>query len=185
VAADGHKWLNVPYDSGFAFVRDGEMLRAAFSSSGAYLALPPSAGVDPFAYVPEMSRRFRALAAWCALRAYGRDGYRQLVERCVANAQQFAAWVDATPALELLAPVDLIIVCFRYAPDSLGDAVADAFNRKAVTEIQADGRAFVTGTVWNGKAAIRAAFDNWTTMPEDVDILAQAVAQVGARLSRD
>lgn len=183
VAADGHKWLNVPYDSGFAFVRDAELLRAAFAVSGAYIAPAPGAGLDPFVYVPEMSRRFRALPAWCALRAYGRDGYRQLVERCVDNAQQFAAWVEETPELELLAPANLIIVCFRYAPEGLDDAATDALNRRAVAEIQADGRAFVTGTVWDGRAAIRAAFDNWSTMPEDVDILAQAVAHIGARLS--
>lgn len=184
VAADGHKWLNVPYDSGFAFVRDAGALRAAFAVSGAYLEPPPGAGVDPLAYVPEMSRRFRALAAWCALRAYGREGYRALVERCVDNAQQFAAWINATPELELLAPVDLIIVCFRYVPEGLDDAATNAFNRQATAAIQADGRAFVTGTMWQGQAAIRAAFDNWSTMPEDVDILAQAIAQVGARVAR-
>jgi glutamate/tyrosine decarboxylase-like PLP-dependent enzyme len=145
---------------------------------------PAGAGIDPLTYVPEMSRRFRGLAAWCALRAYGRAGYRELVERCVDNAQRFAAWVEATPELELLAPADLNIVCFRYAPAGLDAAALDAFNRRAVTDLQADGRVFVTGTVWAGKAAIRPAFDNWATMPEDVDILAQAVGQIGARLSR-
>ena len=182
VAADGHKWLNVPYDCGFAFVRDVEVLRDAFSVSGAYIAPAPGSGIDLHLHVPEMSRRFRGLAAWCALRAYGREGYRQLVERCVDNAQQFATWVKATPGLELLAPAEFNIVCFRYAPDVLDAAGIDAFNRRAVAAIQADGRVFVTGTVWQGKAAIRPAFDNWSTMPEDVDILSQAVAQIGARL---
>jgi glutamate/tyrosine decarboxylase-like PLP-dependent enzyme len=183
VAADGHKWLNVPYDCGFAFVRDGEALRATFAVSGAYITPLPGSGIDPFSYVPEASRRFRALAAWCALRAYGREGYRQLVERCVDNAQQFADWVSETPGLELLAPVPLNIVCFRYTPVGLGAAATDDFNRRAVAAIQADGRVFVTGTVWQGNAAIRPAFDNWSTLPEDVDILSQAVAQVGAQLS--
>jgi glutamate/tyrosine decarboxylase-like PLP-dependent enzyme len=81
VASDAHKWLNVPYDSGFAFVRDAAILREAFAAAGAYVV--GSDGWDPFTHVPEMSRRFRGLAAWCALKAFGRAGYRALVERCV------------------------------------------------------------------------------------------------------
>ncbi len=185
VAADGHKWLNVPYDCGFAFVRDADALRAAFAAGGAYLTPGADAGWDPLTHVPEMSRRFRGLAAWCALRAYGRDGYRALVERCVENAAAFAAWVDAAPGLELMAPAPLIIVCFRYAPAHLRDdpAATDAFNREAVAALQADGRAFVTGTVWNGRAAIRTAFDNWATGPTDVAILQEAVREIGERLA--
>ncbi len=183
VAADGHKWLNVSYDCGFAFVRDADALRAAFAAGGAYLTPGADAGWDPLTHVPKMSRRFRGLAAWCALRAYGRDGYRALVERCVGNAATFASWVDAAPGLELMAPAPLIIVCFRYAPAHLRDdpAATDAFNREAVAALQADGRAFVTGTAWNGRAAIRAAFDNWATGPADVAILQEAVREIGER----
>ncbi len=170
VAADGHKWLNVSYD-------------CAFAAGGAYLTPGADAGWDPLTHVPKMSRRFRGLAAWCALRAYGRDGYRALVERCVGNAATFASWVDAAPGLELMAPAPLIIVCFRYAPAHLRDdpAATDAFNREAVAALQADGRAFVTGTAWNGRAAIRAAFDNWATGPADVAILQEAVREIGER----
>jgi glutamate/tyrosine decarboxylase-like PLP-dependent enzyme len=182
VAADGHKWLNVPYDGGFAFVRDGDALRAAFASGGAYVAPDPDAGWSPSGHGPEMSRRFRALAAWCALRAYGRAGYRALVERCVDHAQGFAAWVAATEGLELLAPAPLIVVCFRYAPSGLDAAATDALNRGAVAALQADGRVFVTGTVWEGKAAVRAAFDNWATGPADVATLRAAVANIGRLL---
>jgi glutamate/tyrosine decarboxylase-like PLP-dependent enzyme len=185
VAADGHKWLNVPYDCGFAFVRDAVLLRAAFAVSGPYIA--GSAGWDADDYGPEMSRRFRALAAWCALKAYGRDGYRALVERCVDNAVSFAHWIDAAPELELMnrermlgAPFN--IVCFRYAPANLDDAATDALNRAAVAAIQADGRVFVTGTTWAGRTAIRAAFDNWSTTPTDVDVLQATVAEIGHQL---
>ena len=181
VAADGHKWLNVPYDSGFAFVRDTDALRGAFAtgSAAAYLAAGSDAGWDPHTHVPEMSRRFRGLAAWCALKAYGRDGYRALVERCVGNASSFARWVESAPGLELMAPAPLIVVCFRFAPDGLGPAETDAFNREAVARLQADGRVFVTGTVWNGRACVRAAFDNWATGPGDVETLQAAVADIG------
>ena len=183
VAADGHKWLNVPYDSGFAFVRDGDALRGAFAGSGAYLTPGADAGWDPLTHVPEMSRRFRGLAAWCALKADGRSGYRALVERCVGNAAGFAAWVERTPGLDLMAPAPLIVVCFRYTPDGLDDDATDAFNRAAVAALQADGRVFVTGTVWRGRAAIRAAFDNWATGSADVAVLQEAVADIGRRLS--
>jgi glutamate/tyrosine decarboxylase-like PLP-dependent enzyme len=179
VAADGHKWLNVPYDCGFFFVRDAVPLRAAFAASGAYIASVPGAGYDPLTLVPEMSRRFRALAAWCALKAYGRAGYRTLVERCAANAASFAQWIDSTPGVELMAPAPLNIVCFRYTDASLDDNALDDLNREAVIRIQKDGRAFVTGTIWNGRAAIRAAFDNWATTPDDVALLQEAVADAG------
>jgi len=183
VAADGHKWLNVPYDCGFAFVRDADALRGAFASGAAYIAAGPDDGWDPLTHVPEMSRRFRGLAAWCALKAAGRAGYRTMVERCLANASDFAGWVGAAPGLDLMAPAPLNIVCFRYAPDGMGTDEMDAFNRAAVVALQADGRAFVTGTVWNGRAAIRAAFDNWATGPTDVAILQAAVVDIGERLA--
>lgn len=175
VGADGHKWLNVPYDCGFAFVRDAAALRASFNASGAYIAPTPDLGWEPHTHVPEMSRRFRGLAAWCALRAYGRAGYREMVERCVENAAAFAGWIERTDGLELVAPAPLNIVCFRYVPHAMDDETADAFNRAAVAAIQRDGRAYVTGTVWDGRAAIRAAFDNWATTGRDVEIFQEAV----------
>jgi glutamate/tyrosine decarboxylase-like PLP-dependent enzyme len=172
VASDGHKWLNVPYDCGFAFVRDAAPLRGAFATSAPYIA--GAGGFDADDYGPEMSRRFRALAAWCALKAYGRAGYRALVERCVANASAFARWVEAARGLELSNEPALNVVCFRYA-------ASDEANRAAVSALQADGRVFVTGTIWNGRAAIRAAFDNWATAPADVEILERAVSEIGGR----
>lgn len=180
VAADAHKWLNVPYDCGFAFVRDEAILRETFSATGAYIL--GSAGWDPHTHVPEMSRRFRALAAWCALKAYGREGYRALVERCVDNAAAFASWVAATPGFELMNPAPLNIVCFRIVEPGRSPEELDSLNRAAVHAIQADGRAFVTGTVWGGRAAIRAAFDNWRTGGADVAILQGAVLDVTSRL---
>ncbi len=176
VASDAHKWLNVPYDSGFAFVRDGEILRQAMSATAAYIA-PQDGRWDPHSHVPEFSRRFRALAAWCALKSLGRTGYREIVERCLDNANAFADWVAAEPRLELLGSSRFNIVCFRLAADA-PQADLDARNRQAVTDMQADGRAFTTGTQWDGNAAIRAAFDNWATGPEDVAILIQAVKDI-------
>jgi glutamate/tyrosine decarboxylase-like PLP-dependent enzyme len=180
VTVDAHKWLNVPYDSGFSFVRDPEMLTGTFATAAAYLT--PGAVADPADYVPELSRRFRGLPAWCALKAYGREGYREVVERCLDNAALLGSWIAATEDLELLADVNLNIVCFRYAPPGWDEDARDDLNRRAVTAIQEDGRAFVSGTAWNGHAAIRAAFDNWATSAGDVRILTEALADTGRQL---
>lgn len=182
VASDGHKWLNVPYDSGFAFVRDERLLRRAFSASGAYLAQGPGEGPDPMHSVPEMSRRFRALAIWCALRADGREGYQAMIERCIDNAQAFAAWIEQTPDLELMNSAPLNVVSFRVAPPDATEDERDAITRAACRRIQEGGKVFVTPTVWNGHAAIRAAFDHWATTAEDTALLESEVLRAVERV---
>ena len=105
-----------------------------------------------------------------------------MVEHCVDNAAAFAAWVASMPALELMNPAPLNIVCFRLTAAGLTDDALDELNREAVRAIQADGRTFVTGTSWAGRAAIRAAFDNWRTTLADVALLQDAVGDVRKRL---
>jgi glutamate/tyrosine decarboxylase-like PLP-dependent enzyme len=185
VASDAHKWLNVPYDCGFAFVRDPAIHRAAFSTRSAYLTR--AGGFDADDYNPEFSRRFRALAAWCSLKALGRDGYREMVERCLANARDLATWIDAQPGMELVnadrqREHPFNIVCFRFAPAGRDDEALNALNHRATEMIQRDGRAFVSGTTWNGYEAIRAAFVNWSTTANDVRILKDVLRDIGARL---
>lgn len=175
VAADAHKWLNVPYDCGVFFVRDREPLRAAFSVSADYLQEEKDAPWNALDYVPENSRRFRALSVWCALRAAGRAGMRDIVERSARNAQSFGDWVTAQPDLELLAPIHLNIVCFRAHRAGLDDAGNDALTTITLDHIQRDGTVFTTGTRWRGYTAIRAAFDNWATTQQDVIALQKAV----------
>ena len=185
VASDGHKWLNVPYDCGFAFVRDAEVLRKAFALDAAYLTAGTDTPPDPLTMVPEMSRRFRALSVWCALRAAGRQGYQSTVEQCISNAARFARWVDQHPHLDLLAPAPLNIVCFRVIAPTATVESGDAATRAVVRAVQEDGRAFVTGTVWRGRAGIRAAFDNWLTTDEDVTLLCEAVDSAVSRVIGD
>jgi glutamate/tyrosine decarboxylase-like PLP-dependent enzyme len=175
VASDAHKWLNVPYDCGFVFVRDPGYLRDAFSASAAYLNLDDEPRTwNALEHVPDDSRRFRALAVWCALRAAGRAGYQEIVARSLANATRFAGWVASHPSLELLAPARLNVVCFR-ALASAGSTEDDAFNAQMVEAIQRGGIAYVTATRWDGKAGMRAAFDNWATTAPDVLALQSAV----------
>ncbi|HWV23761.1 MAG TPA: pyridoxal-dependent decarboxylase [Thermomicrobiales bacterium] len=181
VASDAHKWLNVPYDCGFAFVRDAAPLHGAFSASGAYLTR--TGGFDADAHNPFFSRRFRALAAWCSLKSLGRDGYRDMVERCIANARDLADWVDRQPGMELVnghryRQHPFNIVCFRFVGRGVDDETIDNLNRRAVEAIQRSGRAFVSGTSWNGHAAIRAAFVNWTTTLDDVAVLKDVLQEM-------
>ncbi len=183
VCCDAHKWLNVPYDSGFAFVRDEALLLETFSTRAAYLDPAGDAGKDYDGHGPFFSQRFRGLPIWCALRAFGRSGYRAMVERCLDNAAAFGAWIDACPSTELLAPVHLNMVCWRYTHAGKSEEELAALNRSAVDAIQRDGRAFLTPTVWQGKQAIRCAFDNWATSAADVEILQSVVLDMQPVLS--
>jgi glutamate/tyrosine decarboxylase-like PLP-dependent enzyme len=187
VASDAHKWLNVPYDAGFAFVRDEATIRSAFATTSAYLTKSDSFDADN--YGPEFSRRFRALAAWCSLKSLGHSGYREMVERCIENARMLASWIDGQPNLELLnadrqRAYPFNIVCFRYTDQEHTDEEIDAFNAAASSALQRDGRAFVSGTRWNGTPALRAAFVNWSTTADDVRTLQDALTDVGVSLWR-
>lgn len=176
VATDAHKWLNVPYDCGVVFVRDRAALQGAFAGSAAYLtANRDDQPWNAFEHIPEFSRRFRALAVWCALRAAGRDGYREIVEQCIANAGDFADWIAGQPGLELLAPAHLNIVCFRAIAPAGRKTDHDTLTSTLTEAIQRGGQAYVTATTWDGQTGIRAAFDNWATGAEDVLALKDAV----------
>ena len=186
VASDGHKWLNVPYDCGFAFVREPRRLGSAFSLAAAYL---PEAGGEPatsYGYLgPEASRRSRALAVWSTLYAYGRDGYRELVEGHLDLAQRLARRVDGAPDLERLADVPLNVVCFRLRPPGMPEDSLDELNTRAGEAVLEDGRVFVGTTSYAGRVAFRPAIVNWRTGEADVDLLVDVVREVGARVQAD
>jgi glutamate/tyrosine decarboxylase-like PLP-dependent enzyme len=182
VIADGHKWLNVPYESGFAFVKERAYLPGAFSASAAYLTNPDDPRPSYMYMGPEMSRRARSLAVWATLYAYGRAGYRSMVERHLDLAQRVAARVDASVELERLADVPFNIVCFRFRPPGATETELDDLNRRLGEAILSDGRVFVGTTVYDGHVAFRPAFVNWRTSEEDVDKLLDVVVELGHRL---
>jgi glutamate/tyrosine decarboxylase-like PLP-dependent enzyme len=171
VISDGHKWLNVPYDCGFAFVREMERLPRALNVGAPYL---PGAD-DPhpnYGFLsPENSRRARALAVWATLRAYGRAGYRAMVERHVRLARHLADCVDASPELERLADVPLNIVCFRAHPPGFSEERLNELNTRIGEALRADGRVFVGTTTYAGKTALRPAIVNWRTDIPDVELI--------------
>jgi len=181
IAADAHKWLNVPYESGFVLVREPARLGPAFGMPGAaYLPGPddPRGGYGLLG--PESSRRARALPIWATLAAYGRDGYRELVERHCALARHLADTVDAAPDMERLAEVPLNVVCFRYRPPGLTDVALDDVNRRLGEALLEDGRVFAGTTVYGGHVALRPAISNWRTTAADLDLLVEVVRELGA-----
>jgi glutamate/tyrosine decarboxylase-like PLP-dependent enzyme len=183
ITVDGHKWLNVPYDCGFAFVRDRELLAQAFAYAAAYL--PGSADPRPNfgAIGPESSRRARALAVWATLAAYGRAGYRALVERHLDLAQYLAVRVDGAPDLERLAEAPLCIVCFRYNPGGLTEPELDELNERLGAALLEDGRFWVGTTRHAGRVAFRPALVNWRIRERDLDEFVRVVRETGARVA--
>ncbi|HUO72587.1 MAG TPA: pyridoxal-dependent decarboxylase [Solirubrobacteraceae bacterium] len=182
VISDGHKWLNVPYDCGFAFVREVERLPRAMNVGAAYLPSPDDPHPNFGFLSPENSRRARALAVWATLRAYGRSGYREMVERHVALARHLADRVDNAPELERLADVPLNIVCFRAHPTDVREEQLNEFNSRLGDALRADGRVFVGNTTYAGKVALRPAIVNWLTQTEDVDLLVDVARELTATL---
>ncbi|MFD7906265.1 pyridoxal phosphate-dependent decarboxylase family protein [Kitasatospora sp. NPDC059722] len=169
VCVDLHKWLNVPYDSAVQFTRRRDLQARVFQNSAAYLG---SLGEHPdlVHLTPENSHRLRALAAWFTLRAYGRAGHREIVERCVAGARALGEAVAGIDGLRLLAPVRLNVVCFTLADDPTAERLAGLAAGVA-------GEAFFTPTRYAGVPALRAAFSNWRTTEADVRRTVAALAR--------
>jgi glutamate/tyrosine decarboxylase-like PLP-dependent enzyme len=178
VIADGHKWLNVPYDCGFAFVRGAERLPRSFNVGAPYLPSPKDPRPNPGFLTPENSRRARALAVWATLRAYGRTGHREMVERHLALARHLGERVDNAPQLERLADVQLNIACFRAHPDGMDDAALDELNSALGEALLRDGRVFAGTTTYEGRVAFRPAIVNWSTREGDVDALVDVLLEL-------
>jgi glutamate/tyrosine decarboxylase-like PLP-dependent enzyme len=178
VVSDGHKWLNVPHDCGFAFVRDPMLLTKVFSASASYLA------DEVYAFrAPDLSRRARSLAVWATLAAYGRNGHRAIVERCLDNTAHVARCVDEADDLELLAPAPLNVVCFRYRPAGVPEGRLDELNLRISRAVLRDGRVYVGTTRWAGVVAFRPAFVNWQTTTADADLMLETIRELGQTLA--
>jgi len=178
VIADGHKWLNVPYDCGFAFLREPERLPRTFNVGAPYLPSPDDPRPNPGFLAPENSRRARAFAVWATLRAYGRSGYREMVERHLRLARHLADRIDAAPRLERLAEVKVNIVCFRARPEGVSEDELDELNRGLGEALLRDGRVFAGTTTYEGRVAFRPAIVNWRTQQEDVDLLVDVLLEL-------
>jgi aromatic-L-amino-acid decarboxylase len=191
LALDPHKWLSVPVECGCALVRDGRLLRDTWSLVPPYLRTEEGKGFGGLPWYSEygfqQTRGFRALKLWMTLQHMGRSGVAALIHRHVSLARRLAALVDQAPDLERVAPVELSVVCFRYAPPGRGDDAGrlDALNKRLVERIQTEGRTFLTGTVLRGRFALRACVLHYGTTEADVDALVETVRETGARVAPD
>jgi aromatic-L-amino-acid decarboxylase len=183
LAFDLHKWLYVPYEVGCILVRSGEHHRAAFSFAADYLsadARGASAGGLKFAdYGPQLSRGFRALKVWMTLKAFGRRRLARLIEQNIAQAEYLAQRIAANPRLELMAPVTLNVVCFRFRADSLAGEALDALNREILYRLHEEGVAVPSLTTLRESAVLRVAITNHRSRREDFDALVDGVERIG------
>jgi glutamate/tyrosine decarboxylase-like PLP-dependent enzyme len=185
ITVDGHKWLNVPYDCGFSFVKGQDLLTRTFAYSAAYLPKPDDPHPNFGVLGPESSRRARGLTVWATLRAYGREGYNKLIEKNLALAQYMAQLIDLSPELERLAEVPLNIVCFRMNPGNLSEKELNELNQHLGDAIISDGRVFAGTTEFEGKIALRPALVNWRTGENDVEFFIEVVRELGKAIIRD
>ncbi len=175
-AADSHKWLNVPYDSGIVMVADAGAHRAAMTITGSYLIKSREAALDGSDWVPEASRRARGLAVYAALRSLGRNGLAAMIERNCALARRMAERLAAAPGVDILNDVVLNQVLVRFSPgDGADAAAADALTRDVIARVQAEGTCWLGGTTWHGMAGMRVSVSNWSTTEADIDRSAEAV----------
>jgi glutamate/tyrosine decarboxylase-like PLP-dependent enzyme len=172
-ATDAHKWLNVPQDSGVAFVRHPEDHRASMTTSAAYLVQTQGVERDEVDWVPEFSRRGRGNAVYATVRALGRSGIEDLIDRCCARARQMADFLRAIDGIEILSDVVLNQVLVRFGGD-------DELTRRVIAGVQQEGTCWLGGTTWQEKAAMRISVSNWSTTEEDARRSAEAIARVYA-----
>lgn len=172
-ATDAHKWLNVPYDSGLAIVRDAEALRSAMSLQADYL--PERAGRAPFDYTPESSRRARGLEIWAAIASLGRIGVEELVERSCCHARRFAeGFRDA--GYEVLNEVVLNQVLVSFGEDRTTSEV--------IRGVQREGTCWCGGTRWGARTAMRISVSSWATTGDDVERSLAAILKVAGGVTR-
>jgi len=176
-ATDGHKWLNVPYDSGIAIVRDRAAHKAAMTGRAAYLVQSDGAERDPQDWTPEFSRRARGFPVYAALRSLGREGVAALVERCCRLATTMAdhlreGGARAGVAVRIVNEVVLNQVLVRFEP-ARGDA--GIFTRAVVGRVQREGTCWMAGTRWHELDAMRISISNWSTTEEDIARSAKAI----------
>lgn len=189
LAFDFHKWFHVPYDAGCILVRDGALHRATFGGRPDYLTSleegPAAGDLWPCDLGPELSRGFRAFKVWMTLKNLGLDAVGRAVEANVRQAARLAARVRAEEELELLAPAELNIVCLRYRPEGADEASAEELNelnRDLLLELHRRGIAVPSPTRRGDAFGIRVCVCNHRTRDEDMDLLAEAVLELGRRM---
>jgi glutamate/tyrosine decarboxylase-like PLP-dependent enzyme len=180
IATDAHKWLNVPYDCGIALTAHRDAHRRALLLPAHYIQ-ETSSERDPHEFTPEESRRGRAVPVYAALRTLGRAGLRDLVERCCALARRMAAALAQEPQIRILNDVVLNQVLVRFVSAGGDASQDDALTRRVIGAVQEEGTCWLSGTTWQGRAAMRISISNWSTTELDIDRSATAIRRALAR----
>ena len=177
-ATDGHKWLNVPFDCGFAFVADSESHRASMASTAAYITLATDAR-DQMDWNPEWSRRSRCFATYAAIRQLGRQGIAELVDRCCQHAHSIVTGIGALNGAEVLwePTINQGLVRFLDSSPNATEEDHDRHTDEVIARILLTGEAFFGGTTWRGQRAMRVSVCNWRTSEADVERVIKAVAK--------
>jgi aromatic-L-amino-acid decarboxylase len=186
LSLDPHKWLYQPVDCGCLLYRDASAARGAFSHTGDYAKTLQEDPVETFAFFEEsleLSRRFRALKLWLSLRYHGLANFREAIRNDLRNAQRLVDLIAAQHELELLAPVPLSAVCFRYVSKSNSSRPIDELNRRILRRTVHRGKVFLSNATIQGHFALRACFVNHRTTPQDVDEIVAEVLSVGREMA--
>lgn len=187
VAFDLHKWMYIPYEVGCVLIRDRQQHQMAFSNTPAYLVQHErglASGLESLnQYGIELSRGFKALKVWMAIRHYGMEAFIAQIQKNIEQAFYLEQGVKSNPALQLMAPVTLNIVCFRYIQDGLSEEVLGAVNKEIVMRLQEEGIASPSYTMLGGKYCIRVAITNHRSKTEDFDLLLAEVMRLGKKTS--
>jgi glutamate/tyrosine decarboxylase-like PLP-dependent enzyme len=186
-STDGHKWLNVPYDSGYAFVADPAAHRASMTHRSSYMMHEGDAR-DEVDWTPEWSRRARGFATYAAIRQLGRKGIAELIERCCRHAARLVQRIGALPGAEAVwhPVINQGLVRFRDARFAATEVDHDTRTDRVIEEILAAGDAFFGGVTWRGRRCMRVSVSNWQTSDADVERTVAAVARAleGATVER-
>jgi aromatic-L-amino-acid/L-tryptophan decarboxylase len=188
IALDPHKWLSVPVECGCVLVRDGLLLRDAFSLVPPYIRTEPGKGIGNLPWFSEygfqQTRGFRALKLWVTLAHAGRSALQQQIARQIALARYLERRIEATPDLELRSKGKLSIVCFRYRPRKLdgNEEALDRLNKELMERLQAEGIVFLTNTILAGRFVLRACILHYGTTEEDIDTMLRALQEVSLRI---
>lgn len=190
ISLDPHKWLYQPLDCGCLLFRDEAQARRTFSFTGDYAKSLQEEPLENFAFFEEsleLSRRFRALKLWLSLRYHGMASFRQQIQNDLDRAKELASLVETEAELELLAPVPLSAVCFRYVSQSvrLNSEQLDELNLRILRNVQQRGRVYLSNATIHGKFALRACIVNHRTTPADIEAVVDEVLEVGRDLSSE
>ncbi len=180
ITIDAHKWLNVPYDAAMIFTRHPQLQLAVFQNAGAAYLGDPAENFNFINYAPENSRRLRSLPAWFSLKAYGAEGYRDMVEQNIRLAQLLGERIQKSERFQLLAPVRLCVVCFtlNHEPRMLAEHV-----QLFLQKLNKRGLVYVTPTQYQGTPAVRAALVNWRTTDQDIDKVMEELETVATDIA--